>query len=204
MSCLRTWRRLGFAVCALASAIATPARATVITFSPLAGPTDAPYAGHSEAGFTVTPTAGSVFQALIYGNPIPSIYDGPVGQPSAAAIQVTQGGAQFTFNSVDYSSNNGDARYSIQGFNGASMAYNDTGVLAGTFAPFTFSTLAGAHTAVAIDRLVITISPGAGVTSVNLDNINVGSGVPEPLTFAMLGAGLCGVFAFRRLRGPSR
>jgi archaellin len=57
---------------------------------------------------------------------------------------------------------------------------------------------------VAIDRLVITISPGAGVTSVNLDNINVGSGVPEPLTFAMLGAGLCGVFAFRRLRGPSR
>lgn len=204
MTRLRILRGTFFALCVVASATANIALATVITFSPLAGPTDDPYLGHSEAGFTVTPTAGSFFQALVYGNPVPSIYDGPVGQPSTAAIQVTQGGAPFTFNSVDYSSNNGNTRYSIQGFHGASMAFNDTGVLAGVFGPFTFSTLAGAHTAVQIDRLLIQISPGAGVTSVNLDNINVGSGVPEPVTFAMLGAGLCCVFVLKRFRRDRR
>jgi hypothetical protein len=202
MSSLRIARQTG--ICALFSATANLALATVITFSPLTGPTDASYLGHSEGGFTVTPASGSFFQALLYGNPIPSIYDGPILQPSTAAIQVTQGGALFTFNSVDYSSNNGDALYSIQGFNGASVAYNDTGVLAGTFGPFTFSTLPGAHTHVTIDRLLITVSPGAGVTSVNLDNINLGSGVPEPATLAMLGAGLCSLFGLKTLRRPSR
>ncbi len=196
-----------FPLCVVASAAAKIALATVITFSPLPGPTDAPYAGHAESGFTVTATSGSFFQALVYGNPVPSIYDGPVGQPSTGAIQVTEGGALFTFNSVDYSSNNGNSGYSIQGFNGASMAFNDTGVLSGTFSPFSFSTLAGAHTAVQIDRLLIQITPSTGVTSVNLDNINVASGVPEPATFVMLGGGLsCLVLLkrFRRSAEPAR
>jgi hypothetical protein len=81
------------------------ARGAVITFSPLPGPTDAPYGGHTEVGFTATPISGSWFQALLYGNPVPSIYDGPTGSPDTAALQVTDSPLPFTFSSVDYSSN---------------------------------------------------------------------------------------------------
>jgi hypothetical protein len=110
---------------------------------------------------------------------------------------VTGGGALFTFNSLDFSSNNGDSAYTIQGFNGAAMAFSQTGALPGTFAPFSFSTLASANPAVAIDRLLIQINPGSTVSSVNIDNINLGTAAPEPGTMIMFGLGLCGAFALR-------
>jgi hypothetical protein len=195
---LQNLRPTFLALCAFAFVTSNIALASVITFEPLAGPTDSSYTGHNEAGFTVAPTTNNWFQALVYGNPIPSIYDGPVTQPSNAGVQVTGGGALFTFNSLDFSSNNGDSAYTIQGFNGAAMAFSQTGALPGTFAPFSFSTLAGANPAVAIDRLLIQVNPGSTVSSVNIDNINLGSAAaPEPGTLMMLGLGLCSAFTLR-------
>jgi hypothetical protein len=166
---------------------------SVITFSGLAGPTDSPYGGSTEAGFTVTPISGSWFQGLLYGNPAPSIYDGPLFGPGTGAIQVTDGASSFTFSSLDYSSNNGTSTFLIQGFQGASMVFSDSGTLTASVSPgFGFSALASAHSSTLVDRLVIQVAPGNGVTSINLDNINVpASTVPEPGTFLSLGVALC-------------
>jgi hypothetical protein len=60
------------------------ANGDVITFAPLPGPNDAPYDGHVEAGFTVTPTLGTWFQGLLFGNPVPSIFT----EPGLAEIEV--------------------------------------------------------------------------------------------------------------------
>jgi hypothetical protein len=64
------------------------ASGAVITFAPLPGPNGAPYGGHVEAGFTVTPTFGMWFQSLVFGNPAPSIFAGPIGTPGISEIEV--------------------------------------------------------------------------------------------------------------------
>jgi hypothetical protein len=167
------------------------AKGAVITFSPLPGPTDAPYGGHTEAGFTITPISGSWFQALLYGNPAPSVYDGPIGSPDTAALQVTDTVLPFTFSSVDYSSNNGTSTFLIEGFRGGPMVFSDAGTLAASIPPgFGFSTLSSGHPSTLIDRLVIQVTPGNGVSSINLDNINV-TKTPEPGTMLLLSTALC-------------
>src|SRR5271165_1532742 len=52
-----------------------------ITFSSLPGPNLAPYTGNTEGDFTVTPTSGTWLQGTFYGNPAPSIIDGPINAP---------------------------------------------------------------------------------------------------------------------------
>jgi hypothetical protein len=55
-----------------------------------------------------------------------------------------------------------------------------------------------------MDTLLIQVSPGPGVTSINLDNINVSKQqVPEPSTLLLLGSGLVGL-ATRALRQHRR
>src|SRR4051794_23624325 len=103
---------LYLAAALLAVAAASPgARADVtLTFAPLSVLADASaFAGETEQGFTVTPTAGSFFVGNTYGNPVPSIFAGPVGSPSVSTILVTAvaAGTPFDFESIDVSSNNG-------------------------------------------------------------------------------------------------
>jgi PEP-CTERM motif len=173
------------------------ASASNITFSPLPGPHNAPYGGHTEGGFTVMPISGNWFQSLEYGSPLPSIYDGPIGSPGTAAIQVTDTTLPFTFNSVDYSSNSGTSTFLIQGFLGDAMAFSEAGTLTASAPPdFGFSTLAGANPATQVDRLVIQVMAGAGVTSINLDNISVAE-IPEPDSMFLLSLG-CGLLAVWR------
>jgi hypothetical protein len=171
----------------------------VITFGPLAGPGDAPYGGHAEAGFTVTPAGGAWFEAHAYGNPVPSVYAGPIGAPGVSTLEVVDSTLPFVFSSLDYSSNNGVSDYQIQGFLGAALVFNQVGVLAASLPPaFGFNNLASANPGAVIDLLVITVTPGAGVTSINIDNIDV-SKVPEPGALVLLSAG--GLFLlFKRVR----
>lgn len=165
-----------------------------LSFSSLVGPNGAPYLGSNESGFAITPTLGSWYQAMIYGSPFPSIFDGPVNAPGVAALQITDGAGLFTFSSIDYSSNNGDSSYDIQGFLGATLQFHETGILQGVSTPFHFSTLLSGDPSLPIDGLLIQIIPGAGVTSINLDNIMVAT-VPEPGTWALVCLGALAIFA---------
>jgi PEP-CTERM motif len=177
------------------------AMADTITFNGLPGPTDSPFTTYTEGTFTVTAVGGSWFQGLLYGNPEPSIYDGPIGQPGNATVQVTDSAGPFTFGSLDYSSNNGESRYEIMGLLGATMEFDQTGTLAGSFPPFGFTTLASAFPNTQIDSLLIEVFPGDGVTSINLDNIvvdTVAGTTPEPGTWILLGTGLSCLLARRR------
>jgi len=167
-----------------------------ISFAPLTGPDGATYLGHTEGDFAVTPTAGAWFQGLSYGNPIPSIYDGPINSPGTAVLQVTDSVGLFTLNSLHYSSNNGNSFYDIQGYLGATLAYHETGTLSGSFDPFSFNTLTTAHPNDPIDGLFIALIPGFGVSSINLDNIGVTT-VPEPGSLLLLAAGLAALVRCR-------
>jgi hypothetical protein len=160
-----------------------------ISFSSLPGPNGAPYSGHSEGDFTVTPTATNWFQSLTYGNPAPSILDGPIGSPGIGVVLVTDNVDLFVFGALDYSSNNGNSSYDIQGYLGPTLMYHQTGALAASFTPFSFNTLLSTDPEVRIDALLIEFFPGPGVTSINLDNIRVTT-IPEPSAFLVLSAGV--------------
>lgn len=188
----RQWRAiialgaLGLLLIAHRTALAQPNNVTVgLSFSGLTGPNGAAYLGSSDSGFAITPTQGSWYQAMIYGTPFPSIFDGPVNSPGVAALQITDGAGLFRFSSLDFSSNNGDSSYDIQGFLGATLQFHETGTLTGVSTPFHFSTLLSGDPTVPIDGLLIEIIPGAGVTSINLDNIMVVT-VPEPGMLGLL------------------
>jgi PEP-CTERM motif len=169
------------------------ASGAVITFAPLPGPNGAPYGGHVEAGFTVTPTLGMWFQGLMFGNPAPSIF-----APGMSEIEVIDTSLPFTFTSLDYSSNNGASDFVIEGFLGDVLVFAEAGVLVGSFPPvFLFNTLASAFPGALIDTLLIQVSPGPEVSSINLDNIDVSKQVPgqvpEPSTLLLLAFGLAGL-----------
>ena len=48
--------------------------ASTITFNGLVGANFDPFASYNEAGFTVSATTGSWFEAHLFGNPIPDIF----------------------------------------------------------------------------------------------------------------------------------
>ena len=156
-----------------------------VTFSTLSGANGAPYAGHTEGDFTVTVTGGVWQEAWAYGNPVPSILDGPIGLPGSGSLLITDNVDLFTFGSLSFSSNNGDSSYDIQGFLGASVIYHQTGTLAGSFTPFSFKTLGSDSPALEFDSLLIQFIPGPEVTSINLDNISVAT-IPEPGTVVFM------------------
>jgi len=172
--------------------------ATVIDFGGLAGANGAAFSSYSQAGFTVNATAGSWFEAHNFGNPVPSIFAGPIGSPSLSTVRVTDGGSDFTFAAVDFSSNNGSSTYSIQGLLNGIIVLNMSGTTGGFPGPWnTVSNGSGTPT---IDELLLTLIPIGGTTSMNLDNINVSTVVnpaPEPATLALLAFGL-GALGFSR------
>jgi hypothetical protein len=174
-----------------------------ISFSGLTGPNLSPFTSYQEGDFVVVPTSGSWMQSTAYGNPSPSILDGPVNSPGNAVISITDGAGDFTLNGLDFSSNNGNSLYDIQGYLNGVLAYEESGELPGTFGPFNFSTLFTANPTVAVDGLLISIIPDMGTSSVNLDNIQVATVVvPEPAGYAFFAFGL-GLTGLVRLRSKT-
>lgn len=189
---LSTSRRVVVAAALLVATVAPAAVAQTITFAPLAGGNGAPYAGHVEAGYSVVPTAGNWFEAHVFGNPVPSVFGGPIGAPGAGTLRVQRGAGLFNFVSVDLTSNSAvGTTYSITGLLGLVPQFVDAGVINNIN---TWNTILASAPGADIDELFITLTPGGGVTSYNVDNIvlrPVGPAiVPEPASVALVATGL--------------
>ena len=190
------------------------ANAATITFNDLSGPNEAPFTSYQEAGFTVT---GAVFQGapeqgLLFGNPAPSLIIGaPLFAPLRGSVGVAAtDGRRFVFSSMDLASNNGvSSDFNAEGFiivqRGPILGpislpvFSFTGLVpSGSPGDFVFVTETNPFTRGPIDALAIIVTPGLGVTSVNLDNIGV-TVVPEPSTIVLIGLTL-GAGALARWR----
>jgi hypothetical protein len=200
---------LAAAGCALAlsigSLVSTAASATTITFSGLAGANATPVATYTEGGFNVTTIVGQFFQGQAFGNPVPSIFAGPLfGGPTTDAIEVAQtAGVPFTFSALDLATANASTAYTFTGLlHGAPVfSVNDT-----VSPPQVFNTVLSGVSADVIDTLVIAANIGAGGTSTNIDNIVVNA-VPGPIAGAGLPgflAACCGLLALARRRRRRR
>ena len=182
-----------------------------ISFSSLGGTNLSSYNGSTEGDFTVTTVSGDWLRANFYGSQPPSILDGPLNNPGAASLLITDSAGLFDFGGFDFSSNNGDTLYDIQGFRGSSMLYDLVGTLPGTFGPFHFSTLTTSGTSDPIDSLIIDLIPGRNTTSVNLDNINVATipaSGPQPVpeagsSLVLLGMGFAGLIGLRNFHAAT-
>jgi hypothetical protein len=149
------------------------ASAVVITFSGLPGPNFTPFVNpYVESAFTVTPTVGSWFQGLQFGNPVPSIFS----TSDTATVDVTQNGVGlFRFSSVDLAdADSGGPGYTLQGFLLGVPVFSTSG---GPLS-FGFATIPSPNSVATIDLLRITMVRNT-TSSYNVDNINV-TPVPEP------------------------
>ena len=201
---------------------ATETMAYTIGFGNLGGSNLSTFNSYTESAYTVAPTPGGRwFEAHVFGNVVPAIGAGDVYHPDGgtSAITVTGvAGGLFTFGGVDLTSNSaGGTEYTIAGFLGTSTVATFTTTFQinsiNHFESKLFSGLAD------VNRLTITGTRAAGVTSFNIDNIRVsaasgpsppGGGctgncpdpnVPEPASLLLLGAGLAGIEIWRRRRG---
>jgi hypothetical protein len=195
--------RLSLTVAAIA--LLTPATSKAqIAFAPLSAlPNGTPYTGHTENGFTVAPQQGQLFVANAFGNPVPSVFAGPVFAPVTASLSIVRtAGGTFVFGGVDVSSNTAiGTSYSFVGSLLGSSVFTQAFTPTAVDAFQTYLSTSAQN----IDQLVITGTPGAGTTSFNIDNISVTattSTIPEPGTWALLGTGLLAVggVAARRKR----
>ena len=101
-----TAMRVATALCL--GAICGVANAIVIGFDNLVAANGTSYTGSTENGFDVATIDGNWFEAQAFGNPVPSIFAGPIDAVSAInTVRVTRtGSGDFTFTSVDLACNN--------------------------------------------------------------------------------------------------
>jgi PEP-CTERM motif len=194
---------------------ATETMAYTIGFSNLSGSNLSTFTSYTEHGYTVKATGGQWLQAHVFGSSIPAIVAGPIYHPGESQITVTEGGARFTFQGLDLTSNvAGGTSYTITGFLGGVEVLSTSIVISSINTFNTFDTSL-ADSLISVDRVTITGTPGRGTTSFNIDNIRAGdaqvqtcdpnpiscTAVPEPASIMLLGACLAGIEIWRRRRG---
>lgn len=191
----KTTALTAFVACSLGAGIAN---ASVITFNSLSGGNFDPFTGTTEGNFTVTPTEGDWFVGQLFGNPTPSIFAGPISQLTTSSINVTENTTKlFTFASVDLTSNAArGSEFSIQGFLNNQLVLSTTGTID---LNNSFTTIPSTNSQQILDSLQIILTPAPEVSSLNLDNINVTTAVPEPSNFGgLFGLGMLSIFVLRR------
>ena len=148
------WRGLGLTMFAMILSV-NLAKADVVTFSGVPADGGA-FTTYTEGSFTVVSTAGSWFRtSRALATQPPASSTDRLAALKLATIKVT-GTSDFTWASVDYSSNNGPSSYNIQGFLGGVSQFDEIGTLVADGPPFGFTTLTGTDSSKVIDTLFIT------------------------------------------------
>jgi hypothetical protein len=185
----------------VASALASPAFANVITFetAPLGGLTGPV----TENGFTYSTLSGGL-EVDGFGNPGQDMTgaggNNPLGNEGGVLKIVSATGGDFDFNALDYSAFNasvtGSQTLVVKGLLGGSTVGMDTYTLTSTSnIPYTNWTteLASVLAGKTLSELDITLNAGFH-SSENIDNVVLTPvpvpAVPQPFSLALLGAGV--------------
>ena len=152
----------------------------------------AKFVSDAESGFTVLPKTGSWYQTS-FGDPSYSVFT--PGSVSSSSVEITNGGGLFDFTSTEFASSNGPTAFTVFGYSGSVLEFQETGTIPATGAFATYAALT-ADAAKPITALDISLAPGTNTSSANIDNVIVVSAVPEPATTALLGVGGVALLAF--------
>jgi hypothetical protein len=173
-----------------------PGHTNTVGFNNLTGANGDAFSTYTEGEFTISSDAGSWFKAFVYGSPIPDILLGPAQHPLTGVLRIIDSSDRFNFTGFDFSSNNGDSNFEVEGFLGLTKIFDETGSLTTP----NFQTYSSLSPTAEIDSLLIHIFPGAFTTTVNIDNIRVTS-IPEASSVSLLVLGIFSLVASRRVGG---
>lgn len=181
----------------------TPAFAGTVTigFDGLTG--KGAFTSYTQDGFTVSSSSGDWLISQTFGDPAPYIYFlSPAGSTTTASIDVTEGGSNFTFSSIDLYSSTTKIPYTFAGLLNGSTVFTVTGVVPNTFGNFALVTNPDAT--LDINELEVTLEDPCCSNPVGLDNLAVvttTSTTPEPASLALVLAGLAALgFLWPRTR----
>jgi hypothetical protein len=188
----------------LVSAMSNAAFADSLTidFNGLPGADGSPFTNYTEFGFTVSAASGNWLVGKNYGDPPPFIwFNAPAGSTITSSIAVADGGATFSFNSIDLYSSVTTIPYTFTGLLSHNAVFTVSGIVPLTFG--NFALVLNPDSAAPIDTLEVTLTdsvPCCGSNPVGLDNISVATSVPEPAYLWMVAAGLGGlILTWRRV-----
>jgi hypothetical protein len=189
----------------LVSSLNYPAQASDVTidFNGMSGGDGSPFTSYSESGFQVSAISDQWLVGQSGGNFGPYIYFiAQANQVITATIAVTDGGAQFSFRSIDLYSSITTIPYTFTGFLNNSEVFSVSGIVPHTYG--NFATVDNPDSSALIDTLDVSLTNDPGPCCSNpmgLDNIVLsqgGASAPEPGGLLLLGTGVAGVGLFRR------
>jgi hypothetical protein len=150
-----------------------PGRVVTCTFSGLLVD-EATLSSYTESGITVVASDGGWQARTSFGKPAPSIlFITPAGGSETGQVEVTAGGAAFSFVSVDLYSSMTTIPYVFTGLMGSAKVFSVSGTVPNTFGAF--ATVANPNAGDLIDTLVIELTNGAACCEnpMGLDNVRL-------------------------------